>query len=78
MTIISGSKTDSESVSLFLQTVSHLCNLQHPGILPITGVCITVADDPLLVTPYAKNGDLKSYLMDSSKVLGQLISCLTF
>ncbi|WAR26141.1 MET-like protein [Mya arenaria] len=45
---IQGSKSDSESVSNFLQTISHLRDLQHPGIVPISGVCITVADDPML------------------------------
>ncbi|XP_052780551.1 plexin-A2-like isoform X2 [Mya arenaria] len=66
---IQGSKSDSESVSNFLQTISHLRDLQHPGIVPISGVCITVADDPMLVTLYTQNGDLKSYVRDANKNL---------
>ncbi|XP_052284342.1 plexin-A4-like isoform X2 [Dreissena polymorpha] len=66
---LQGTKSDSESVSHLLQTTSHLRNLQHPGIVPIIGVCITVADDPLLVTPYSHMGNLKSYVRDSNKDL---------
>ena len=43
-------------------------DLQHPGVAPITGVCITVSDDPIVVTHYAQNGDLKSYVRDSNRV----------
>lgn len=66
---LQGSQVDSDSVAQFLQTVSQLRNLQHPGILPITGVCITISNDPMLVVPYLQNGDLKSYVRDSNKDL---------
>ncbi|XP_045167311.2 plexin-A1-like isoform X2 [Mercenaria mercenaria] len=66
---LQGSQTDSESVSQFLTNVSQLRNLQHPGIMPIIGACITVSSDPMIVIPFSQNGDLKSYVRDSNKEL---------
>ncbi|KAL4226893.1 Plexin b2a [Mactra antiquata] len=66
---VQGSLTDSESIVKFLERVSYLRNLQHPNLVSITGVCITVSDDPSIVLPYSRNGDLKSYIRDSNKDL---------
>ena len=69
VTLVSlGNHTGTDSLAEFLQTVAKYRDLQHPGVTPITGVCITVSDDPIVVTPYAQNGDLKSYVRDSNRV----------
>ena len=73
---IPGNQTGTDSIAQFLQTVARYRDLKHPGVAPITGVCITVSDDPIVVHPYAQSGDLKSYVRDSNRVGGVFKLCM--
>ncbi|ESO84361.1 hypothetical protein LOTGIDRAFT_73042, partial [Lottia gigantea] len=60
---------DSETIQTFLQDTVVLKDLQHPNILPLVGVCVTVSDDPLIIMPFMATEDLKSYIREPSKNL---------
>lgn len=66
---LQGNQTGTDSIAQFLQTIAGYRDLQHPSVAPITGGCITVSDDPIVVNPYTQNGDLKSYVRDSNRNL---------
>ncbi|KAL3853671.1 hypothetical protein ACJMK2_017194 [Sinanodonta woodiana] len=69
VTMMQGNQTDADSVSKFLQTCVRYRDLQHPGVLPLLGACVSPSDDPTIIAPYAQNGDLKTYVRDSNKNL---------
>ncbi|XP_076447881.1 uncharacterized protein LOC143284775 isoform X2 [Babylonia areolata] len=63
---------DTAAILKFLQEMVELKTLQHPRLLPVTGISVAAGSDVLVVYPLVTNSDLWSYLRDSSKELTTL------
>lgn len=49
-------------VKEMLQECSKMCDLSHPNILSLTGVCLDGGSAPYIIMPFMENGSLLSYL----------------
>ena len=45
-----------------LQECSKMCDLDHPNVLSLTGVCLDGGSAPYIIMPFMTNGSLLSYL----------------
>ncbi|XP_077983307.1 hepatocyte growth factor receptor-like isoform X2 [Glandiceps talaboti] len=68
--------TNIEDVRKFLEEGIMMKDFDHPNVLSLIGVCIDEDQSPLIVLPYMKHGDLKSYIEkpDREFTLGKLIT----
>ncbi|XP_048741494.2 plexin-A4-like isoform X3 [Ostrea edulis] len=64
---LQGCSTDNETIDGFLKLCAVLKDLQHPNILTVCGVCLSVSEPPMIILPNLQRGDLKNYIKDSSK-----------
>ena len=49
-------------VKEMLQECKRMCDLSHPNILSLTGVCLDGGPSPYIIMPFMLNGSLLSYL----------------
>lgn len=49
-------------VKEMLQECRKMCDLNHPNVLSLTGVCLDGGTAPYIVMPFMANGSLLSYL----------------
>lgn len=49
-------------VKEMLKECSKMCDLDHPNVLSLTGVCLDGGSAPYIVMPFMTNGSLLSYL----------------
>ncbi|XP_077994510.1 hepatocyte growth factor receptor-like [Glandiceps talaboti] len=61
--------TDIEDVRKFLEEGIMMKDFDHPNVLSLIGVCIDEDQSPLIVLPYMKHGDLKSYIESPQREL---------
>ena len=52
-----------------LSEVSKMCELSHPNIMNLVGVCTGLTQGPGIVMPYMANGSLLDYLKKERKNL---------
>ena len=45
-----------------LEECNKMCNLNHPNVLSLTGVCLDGGTAPYIVMPFMANGSLLEYL----------------
>ena len=45
-----------------LEECNKMCNLNHPNVLSLTGVCLDGGTAPYIVMPFMANGSLLPYL----------------
>ncbi|CAK8674438.1 hepatocyte growth factor receptor-like [Clavelina lepadiformis] len=65
---------DPEDIEKFLREGVMMRGLDHPNVLSLIGVCVDADVDqgrtsPLIVLPFMKNGDLRTFLRDGNNVL---------
>ena len=64
-----------------LEECNKMCNLNHPNVLSLTGVCIDGGSTPFIVMPFMDNGSLLHYLKEHQHELivllgqGKCVSC---
>ena len=67
-----------------LEECNKMCNLNHPNVLSLTGVCIDGGTAPYIIMPFMANGSLLPYLKKHQHELiipqgqEQDVSCLVF
>ncbi|XP_077991825.1 hepatocyte growth factor receptor-like [Glandiceps talaboti] len=61
--------TEVKDICRFLEEGILMKDFNHINVLSLIGVCIDETSNPLIVLPYMKNGDLKSHVSDSKRVL---------
>ncbi|XP_077977353.1 hepatocyte growth factor receptor-like [Glandiceps talaboti] len=68
--------TDIEDVRKFLEEGIMMKDFDHPNVLSLIGVCIDEDQSPLIVLPYMKHGDLKSFIEKPERELtvGKLLT----
>ncbi|XP_077977340.1 hepatocyte growth factor receptor-like [Glandiceps talaboti] len=68
--------TNIDDVRKFLEEGIMMKDFDHPNVLSLIGVCIDEDQSPLIILPYMKYGDLKSYIeiTDREFTLGKLIT----
>ncbi|XP_077977579.1 plexin-A2-like [Glandiceps talaboti] len=68
--------TSLQDIEKFLEEGVLMKDFDHPNVLRLLGVCVDKDSNPLIVLPYMKNGDLKSYVSDEMKdfTVGTLVT----
>ena len=44
-------------------------NFKHPHVLELMGVCLAEGEFPMVILPFMKDGDLRTYVKDKSRVI---------
>ncbi|XP_070557610.1 hepatocyte growth factor receptor-like isoform X2 [Ptychodera flava] len=67
---------DIDDVRKFLEEGIMMKDFKHPNVLSLIGVCIDDDDCPMIVLPYMKHGDLKSFIEKPERELtvGKLVT----
>lgn len=63
---------DKEDIEKFLREGVMMRGLNHPNVLSLFGVCVEddeIRRSPLIVLPFMKHGDLRTFLRDGNNVL---------
>jgi len=66
--------TDADDIQKFLREGVMMRGLDHPNVLQLLGVCVDTGvehgqSSPLIILPYMKYGDLRTFLRDGNNVL---------
>ena len=55
---------DIHNMTYEIQTMKHF---DHPNVMTLIGVCVSIGGGPAIIMPYMENGSLLSYLRNDKK-----------
>ncbi|XP_061186838.1 tyrosine-protein kinase receptor UFO-like [Saccostrea echinata] len=61
----------------FINEALQMFNFQHENVMPLTGICLSLDEMPLIVLPFMQHGNLLTFIMKTDRVL-TLIRLLQF
>ncbi|XP_023931648.1 hepatocyte growth factor receptor-like [Lingula anatina] len=67
-----GKGADIQHIDEFFTEAALMTSFRHDHVLALLGICFEVDGNPLIVLPYMANGDLKTYLEDSTNAPTEL------